>query len=501
MRKDNLIRMLIFGVVFILFGCSEDLYDEPIPRIPKKFKIVKTTFNNIKDAKMKSLVMKSQKALMEQRAFKNINKSLEDYIIDTANVIEISDGMITSYTFPIISTDSTKFENLVSIKYNDEEYKSYIVEYDLSSQEIEELSSDNSTIETKPDYITDLETNSRMSPAGPCVIVSHESVLACTNANGNTIIIEGDLGDGCVGLPFDLTFDIMTINTSCNSLSFGSGGSSDTGTTTGLPSGNGGGGGTIYSSNTSSDPNVLTTPNNPQHGIGGGSTPQSFPDTPCGRMQKKSSETAFKQKFKDLNKDLNFNKKFETGYYEKADGSLNFMTGTIEKPTLKFPQTTTSFMHIHMNDTQKEDDDGNITINCSVKILSPADISALIGAAGNALQNNLSPYESYAIMLSDEGIFSVNLTDTNVAMSPIMKAEMDFSYAKKASKIFKETSANSIERKEALQKMLLELLKEKGLGDKVALYEGVVDLATNLPTINWVKKSLDANGNLVETPC
>ncbi len=178
------------------------------------------------------------------------------------------------------------------------------------------------------------------------------------------------------------------------------------------------------------------------------------------------------------------------------------MTGSITKRTLKFEQGTTSFMHIHNNNYITVDDDGNEEMNYTIKMLSPGDIGSLIGAASNSIIGGLSPYEAYGLMLSNEGIFSVNLTDINVDISPIMMAEMDFSYSLRASKIFKETSANSTERKEELQKMLLGLLKEKGLGDKIALFEGEVEQEPGqLPKINWTRKTIDSNGNLVETPC
>jgi hypothetical protein len=107
MKKNNLIRMLIFGMIFMLFGCSEDLFDEPVREITNRYKIRKTTFNKIKDVKMKSLVLKSQKTLISQRAYKSTSRELENYIVDTTNVIEISDGSFSFFTFPIISTDST----------------------------------------------------------------------------------------------------------------------------------------------------------------------------------------------------------------------------------------------------------------------------------------------------------------------------------------------------------------------------------------------------------
>lgn len=237
---------------------------------------------------------------------------------------------------------------------------------------------------------------------------------------------------------------------------------------------------------------------------GGGGT-QTFPDTPCGRMQKKSNGTAFKEKFKDLNKSTNFNKRFETGYYEKADGSFNFMTGLdiSKKRTLNFPLGLTSFMHIHMNNVQVEDEDGNPYTEYSTKMLSPADVGALISAAGNSIAGGLSPYDAYGVMLSSEGVFSIGLTDTDVAMLSTLKKLMDKEYTDNVKEIFKNTSANSLQRKKDLQIMLLKLLKKNGFGDKVVLFEAevITEPGQVLPTINWIKKTLNTDGMLIEEPC
>ncbi len=50
--------------------------------------------------------------------------------------------------------------------------------------------------------------------------------------------------------------------------------------------------------------------------------------------------------------------------------------------------------------------------------------------------------------------------------------------------------------------MLLKLLKDKGFGDKVALFEEEVEQEPGqLPKINWIKKTLNANNTLQEEPC
>ena len=51
--------------------------------------------------------------------------------------------------------------------------------------------------------------------------------------------------------------------------------------------------------------------------------------------------------------------------------------------------------------------------------------------------------------------------------------------------------------------MLLGLFKKKGLGDKTALFERevITQPGQTLPTINWIKKTLNANNTLQEEPC
>lgn len=265
-KRKFIIKLLSFGIIFILFSCSEEFYENSINQNNnKKYSINKTTFKKIKDYKMKSFILKSQNKILTNKVFKSTNRSIEDFVIDTTNVMEISDGITKSYTFSIDNNDSTKIENLVTIKQN-EEFKSYLVEYDLTSEEMNTFNSSGTITNLTPDYVTDLETESKISTTGPCVLHSYESVLLCYDANGNTIITSGDLGDGCVGQPFDGIIEVYDINLNCNSS--GGGGSSDTGGTStngGTLSGSSeGGGGTTYSSNNSNtDPNLLTTPVNP----------------------------------------------------------------------------------------------------------------------------------------------------------------------------------------------------------------------------------------------
>lgn len=475
-RKHIFKKLLIFGIAILLASCSEDLYDEEPNQ--NKYSLEKVPFSKLK--KDKNFNMSFQKSLglsfndkLENNYF--TSKYESNYIIVDSMAYVASGDNVVSYNFRIEYPSKVALDTIYNLVVENKSAQNpeYFITKNMKVNEIlvpvEIANSNNWSRYTMFDCII-LHASPRDFPE--CTMsIDWDCVDSAGSNDGN-----GDSGGG----------------NGNGGLGNGNGG---------LGNGNGGlgnGNGGLGNGSDNSGGSVLVSP----IGGNGGSNVQTFPDTPCGRMQKKSNSTIFKQKFKDLNKNSNFNKTFETGYFEKADGSFNFMTGSTTKRTLKFEQGTTSFMHIHMNNYVTVDDDGNEVMNYTIKMLSPGDIGSLIGAASNSIVGGLSPYDAYGLMLSNEGIFSVNLTDINVAMSKELKDQMDKEYKKRSEKIFKDTSANSLNRKKALQKMLLTLLKENGFGDKVALFEGEVEQEPGqLPKINWIKKNLDTNGILIETPC
>jgi hypothetical protein len=107
-------------------------------------------------------------------------------------------------------------------------------------------------------------------------------------------------------------------------------------------------------------------------------------------------------------------------------------------------------------------------------------------------------------MLSNEGIFAMNMVDINFTDTELNRSKMKKKFIDESSKILMATISGSQNRKDKLQKLLLSLLNEFGYGNKVGFYEAVVTPSTQaggLPVINWIKRTLDANNNLVETPC
>lgn len=473
MRKNNLKRLLFFGIVFILFGCSEDFYETENYDSGLIFKLLSR--EQILANQKLTLKINEVERTNSQIQGKIVYDTIYNFTINTNSATYINNLGIETYTFEVQRTlGDGKLENLVIREKPNGEFDSFLVKYGFTIEQ-KLLENFNPNQYSNPIY-TLIDFDYQILLTGRCIYTSTVDCEEIWSVNCSTVPPRQGESDGGGSIDqvescswtMSIGNCMVNLNESCT------GGSGDFGGATTSP-----------------------------HSSGGGSN--TFPDTPCGRMQKKSSETVFKQKIKDLNKDANFKKRFETGYYEKADGSLNFMTGLdiSGKRTLKFPPGATSFMHIHMNNVPVQDEEGNPYIEYFVKMLSPGDVGGLIGAAGNSIVGNLSPYEAYGLMLSNEGVFSISLTDINIAMSDELKVQMDNEYIKRAMKIFKDTSPNTLNRKKALQKMLLVILKENNFGDKVALFEAeiIIELGETLPTINWIRKALDANNELIEEPC
>jgi hypothetical protein len=492
MRKKNLFRMLTFGIVFMLFGCSQELYDDDAA-FSNKTSIREVKFKELyKEAPFKNLLEKvSRTSNAARTSFENQN----GFTISDGFVKVIETDSVLSYTMFIERenvADTLSFENLViyenkfsasekafSIKYTPTtiEPSGHDSFYYEGTEEIKSLAFTGfnrvgeNAIETSNCYVNVIQVWCSQPFRGS---TSHHIATAqCSPSTQYYKVVSIISPDDCED---------------SGSSSGGSSGSNNTDAPQ-EPTGPGNTGG-------------ITSPVNPSYDFGAG---QTYPNTPCGRMQKNTNKKGFKEKFKQLNTNENYMKRFETGYYEKRNGTFNFMTGidVKGKRTLNFEIGTTSFMHIHMNDVNFIDADGNPDTELVVKMLSPGDVGSVASAAGNLLVSGLDPLEAYGVMLSNEGIFSLTITDTNIAWSLALEKQLNIDYAIKATEIFKNTNPNSLKRKEKLQKMLLGLLKDKGLGDKFALFEAevITEPGQLLPTINWIKKSLDANNELIEEPC
>ena len=97
-------------------------------------------FDEIENIKNKS--NKSNKANRNNKSLKTVFSSDESFIIDTGIVkyLQNQDSTYHSYTFPIYrANNNSGLENLMLSSQDDETYKTYIVTYDLTEQEILDL--------------------------------------------------------------------------------------------------------------------------------------------------------------------------------------------------------------------------------------------------------------------------------------------------------------------------------------------------------------------------
>lgn len=82
-------------------------------------------------------------------------------------------------------------------------------------------------------------------------------------------------------------------------------------------------------------------------------------------------------------------------------------------------------------------------------------------------------------MISNEGVFAVTLLepfslDERIQLDSKWKT-FKTDYDKESEKIIYNLNNNATTRKEKLQKMLLQLLKDAGLENKIGLFEGTVE--------------------------
>lgn len=272
-----------------------------------------------------------------------------------------------------------------------------------------------------------------------------------------------------------------------------------------------------------------------QASSGGGSSPNSTTTTPvpcilcptipheelissdpCESLKTKSNETAFRQKFKDLNSNIRFNYNGETAYFESRDANNNvvysFKTAFAEgNYQVTLNDDTSSFMHVHNNKNENEQEDGTIFIRSTVKMLSPADINQFISSCQDVANNTGVPNtDTYGIMISSEGIYAVKMLENEPNPNPINNVvSMNEEYKDEANEIFKKNPSSSSNdkaiRKIKLQILLLNKIKKYGLEGKVGLFEADVEAPEpgqpNLLVINWTRKTLSNNGELIENPC
>jgi len=200
-----------------------------------------------------------------------------DVFIDTTNIIVVENEFNHSITFQIVDKENEKvIENLILNSKPEGGYKAFIAKYDLSSEELLTLLDDEKLLTKKPTTITEVNNYSRIDVGGDgadCIDIEIGTRSVCRNAHGNIIANNGELGNDCVGMPFQQEYLVLTIDAGC--LSGGGGGSSPgsgSGSSPGSGTGNSGGGGSGSTGGNPGNPGNPNTGNPPNDG-GNNNTP------------------------------------------------------------------------------------------------------------------------------------------------------------------------------------------------------------------------------------
>jgi len=484
--KQKLIKIICFFFALTILSCEvqEDLSQSN----KTEMKIKKIS---IKDIMNKPEYMRVRKPIsdLKEKATKKNNQNTQTKLvyneqygmyIDDENGVFIENDGTQSYTFRIKRTETEeKLENIVFKSNSDGGFETLIVKYDITYDEIEALGKEeirNREIQ----YTTyNYDNQTENIPSLVCA-QTWEFVQYYPD--------EGEL----TGVTIDNFFHWVLTAESCSWVgggpwsSAGLGNGSGTGVGGSTSGGINGGGGT-------SGP-IITTPIIEEK-------------TPCKVLKNKSNDPIYKAKFLALNNPTNFGALNEIGFVEtKTEGVSSYPNAipNSDNHSMDVPGNAINFTHVH-NNKPLIDPDGN-QYDGAVKILSPRDISSIYNiCVPSAIAAGGSPLDSFATMISNEGIFSINIIDPNFGYEAGdfngKYKKFERKYYKKVEEIILNFNLSTLQRKEKMQKMLLGLINEYGLQNSIGLYEGEVISVGTTQNIKWKNKSLDNSGNLIETTC
>jgi hypothetical protein len=483
MKKNfkHFIRLFSICLLFVFCNCEND-FDEINPKNQNESITEKSLDEIFKEPEFLKTISKFTKGLVKTKE-ELLNPSLyqkgggSDYLFSDSQVIVIQNKISTNYTFHIVYNDKTD-TNLYNL----------VIQVDLNYK-IKSLITSYRKINNLPD-LENVYVNGTQKGVMDCVewvenprffrelYIDYDCLAGCGVASSDSGGGSGPKNGGGLGS------DTSGAGTSPGTgTSTGSGTSSSSGT--GYTNGNQGGGGAI-----------ITVPNS-----GGGAV-----ITPCDKIKSKTSSKKYMDRFNAINKPANFKLTYETGFGEKKlNGIMQYVAGTPDGENhLNISLGTIDFTHVHPNKIEV-DEDGN-SYDANVKMLSPNDLGSLITNCKNsALIEGLTQQDSYGVMVSNEGIFALtiigDITPADISIANVKFSEFRKKYNKDASLIILNPNLNKTQRMEALQKMMLAQLKFLGLENKVALFEGNVEPNGIGNTINWTRKTLDNNNQLIETQC
>lgn len=261
----KILKLAFICILLVLSSCEaeKDFIDKATNQ--QKHELRKISFAELKSNQ------KAFQKLKEARLKKNPNLQYrevynENYgvFIDTTNIIVIQRGEKHSITFQIMNDEfSDKIENLVLNSKENGEYLAYITKYLLTEQEVQILKEGEIINDKYPSTITKIENNATVNVSesnSGCVDSYYLTTKYCEDSNGNVMLDNGDVGNGCQGGYFEVTSLIIDIDLGCGN-NPGSGYSG-----TGSPGSGDSGGGSTGTGSTGTNPNNGNTENPSDNG-------------------------------------------------------------------------------------------------------------------------------------------------------------------------------------------------------------------------------------------
>jgi hypothetical protein len=137
----TILKLLFFNTILLLFGCSEELFDEQINK--SNIKIQRISMDDTK-FKENHKLMKSVDNLLKNQSKNAINRfefnSEYDFFIDEENGIYIEKDNLESYTFPAYKNETDSLvTNIVFNKTTNGDYDVIIAKYNLLKTELNNL--------------------------------------------------------------------------------------------------------------------------------------------------------------------------------------------------------------------------------------------------------------------------------------------------------------------------------------------------------------------------
>jgi hypothetical protein len=332
-KRKTILKLLIFGIFFMLFGCSEDLY-EAENKNQYGFKVSHKKFQDLlQQPKFKKAITKVEKEREKENL--STNKTIMEVqygftiVENIVNVLE--NDTITSYTLLVTreNTPENVVENLIIQVKSQNEITAFLLKYTNESDFYDGFNMKD--FQGTKTLIPIIYNTNQVNTTGKMVYVEVCSTLTSWYCYGPG---QHSDSDGCT-MGFPISQEVCSLYGYDDGI--GSGGSS----------GGGGGSGGNYSSNTPSDPTILTSPTSPIKNF-------NLSKTPCETLKKDlSTTTGIKLKSPQIYNFLtsNLNQPKEYGFYFKKENNIYTpypsYNATTDKITIQIGGTSFCSIHTH----------------------------------------------------------------------------------------------------------------------------------------------------------